>query len=306
MRIKYKFLLTNNSIFIFLIIKPYRFIKNILAEFIYSLLSKFGRSQGVAAVKRIPQLVVCLTTIPERIDKVHLCIESIMRQSLKPNKIVLWITDLIIDYQSDNLYDAIPNRLLLLKRRGLEIQFCKDIGPFTKTINTLKKYPGCILIVADDDIYYPKDWILDLHKAYENEPQYIHCHQARLMIKNKDGKLSPYNNWKEIYDFFRGPSFNIFQITKGGCLYPPNSLPEEIFNEKIFLKLCPIQDDVWLTAMSILNRVQSKKVRPFPIGFIPIRGSQKVSLMSENIHRNKNDSQIKAVFDEYNLYHLLE
>lgn len=306
MNLKQKLLLTNNSIFISIIIKPYRFLKHILVELIYSLLSKFGKSQGVTTAKYNSQLVVCLTTIPERINKVHLCIESLMRQSLKPNKIILWITEKIFDYQNEALEENIPRQLLRLKSRGLEIKYCKDIGPFSKTINTLKNYPNCILVVADDDVYYPKNWLIELYTSYLNDPQYIHCHQARWIKKNDNDQLSPYNNWKEVYDFYQGPSYNIFPITKGGCLYPPKSLSKELFNENTFLKLCPIQDDVWLTAMSLLNQVKCKKVRPFPIGLVPIRGTKKKSLMSENIGHNKNDSQVKAVFDKYKLYSLIE
>jgi len=305
LNIKQRLLLSNNYLFIFLIIKPYRFIKHILAGLIYTALSKVGIRSGVDTSKQNKQLVVCLTTIPERIDKVHLCIESIMRQSLKPSKIILWLTDKIFDYQNEILEENIPKPLLQLRKRGLEIHFCRDIGPFSKTINTLTKYPNYVMVVADDDIYYPKNWLLELYTAYEVEPQYVHCHQARWIKKNEVGQIMPYNNWKEVYDFYQGPSFNLFPITKGGCLYPPNILSNEVFKEDVFLKLCPIQDDVWLSAISILNRIKSKKVRPFPIGFIPIRGSQRASLMSENIHKNKNDSQVKAVFDKYNLYNIL-
>jgi len=305
LNIKQRLLLTNNHLLIFLIIKPYGFIKQILAEAVYTSLSKFGLRSGIDTSKQNKKIVICLTTIPERIDKVHLCIESIMRQSLKPTKIILWLTDKLFDYHNEILEENIPKPLLQLRKRGLEILFCKDIGPFSKSINSLKKYPSSVLVVADDDIYYPRNWLLELFTAFQIEPQYVHCHQARWIKKNETGQILPYNNWKEVYDFYQGPSYNLFPITKGGCLYPPNILSNEVFKEDVFLKLCPIQDDIWLSAMSILNGVKSKKVRSFPIGFIPIRGSQRVSLMSVNIHKNKNDSQVKAVFDKYNLYHQL-
>ncbi len=259
----------------------------------------------MATEKQDTQLVVSLTTIPERIDKVHLCIESIMRQSLKPAKIILWLTDKIFDYQNEILEENIPKPLLQLRKRGLEIHFCKDIGPFSSTINTLKKFPNHILITADDDVYYPKYWLCDLYNSYQKEPEYIHCHFAKWIEKNIENQLSPYNNWKPVYDIFQGPSYNIFPLTAGGVLYPTNSLSKEIFNENTFLKLCPFQDDVWLMAMSLLNRIKSKRVNSFPIGLIPISGTQKKSLSSDNIGQNRNDPQLKAVFDKYNLYHLL-
>lgn len=306
MKLKSTIQSSNLSIIDLILIKSYRFLRYIITELKYSFLVKFGRRHGTTIKKRPLPLVVCLTTIPERINKIHLCVESILRQSIKPDHIVLWISDAIYSNRSNNLDDCIPKKLLHLKNRGLEIHYCKEIGPFTKTINSLKYYDNCLLIVADDDVYYPKDWLLDLYNSYKKEPQYIYCHQARWMKKNTSGKLNPYNNWKIVYDYFQGPSFNISPVTKGGCIYPPNSLSKELFNEKIFLELCPIQDDVWLAAMSPLQGVRCKKVRPFPIGFIPIRGTQVVSLLSENILNDKNDPQIQAVFDKYNLYHLLE
>jgi len=51
----------------------------------------FSKGTGIALTKRNPPLIVSLTTTPERLYKVHLCIE-LLRQSCKPDYLMLWIS----------------------------------------------------------------------------------------------------------------------------------------------------------------------------------------------------------------------
>jgi hypothetical protein len=254
----------------------------------------FSKRVGVTQVKRNPPLTVSLTTIPERIHKVHLCIESLLRQSLKPDYLMLWVS--IPE-------DKIPKKLSRLKKRGLQIKFCKDIGPYTKIIYTLKENPQSIIVTADDDFYYRRDWLKQLYEAYQAEPQYIHCHRAHLMIKGSGGKLKKYKEWNWHSRGIQGPLLLLFPTGSGGVLYPPHSLSEEVVNEEVFMRLSPYHDDAWLKAMSLLKSTRCKKVSPFNRGFIQIRGLQKKSLWKINLANRgeKGDEQIQAVFEYYNL-----
>lgn len=75
-------------------------------------------------------IIVSLTTFDERLFEVHLSIASIMEQTLKPNRIILWI-----DHKYKN--QPLPKSLSLLVDRGLEIKYCNDIGPYTKLIRRM-------------------------------------------------------------------------------------------------------------------------------------------------------------------------
>ena len=88
----------------------------------------------------------------------------------------------------------------------------------------------------------------------------------------------------------------------GGVLYPPNILPQEVFNEKVFMKICFNSDDIWLKAMSLLNGVLCKGL-PSQKVFI-IKGTQKQTLWKQNILNNRNNTALNTVFKHYNLYPL--
>ena len=46
----------------------------------------------IVPTNRKPKIIVSLTSIPSRIHLTHLVIESILRQTVLPDKIVLWLS----------------------------------------------------------------------------------------------------------------------------------------------------------------------------------------------------------------------
>ena len=264
-------------------------------ETYYRLSALFSKRTGLTQTKRNPPLIVSLTTIPERLYKVHLCIESLLRQSCKPDSLMLWVSF---------PEDKIPKKLDRLKKRGLQIKTCQDIRSYKKIIYTLKENPQSIIVTADDDIYYRRDWLNQLYEAYQKEPQYIHCYRAHLMIKDPDGKLKKYKEWNKLAPGIQGPSLLLFPTGADGVLYPPHSLSEEALHEEVFMRLSPYHDDAWLKAMSLLKGTQCKKVSPFSQKLIHIRGMKAKRLTKIN-KDGKGDEQIQAVFEYYNLYNVM-
>jgi len=199
--------------------------------------------------------------------------------------------------------DKIPAKLARLEKRGLQIRFCKDIRSYKKIIYTLKENPESIIVTADDDYFYPKDWLRRLYTAYQKEPQYIHCHRAHLMMKGVDGTLKKYKEWNYLSPGIQGPSLPLFSTGAAGVLYPPHSLSEEVFNEENFMRLAPYHDDAWLKAMSLLKGTECKKVSPFSPKYIHIKGVKQRCLSKINAENRgeKGDAQIRAMFDYYNL-----
>lgn len=280
----------------------YRFFRYQWYEKFCALSVRFNHQLGVTTVKRDPEVIVSLTTIPERISKVSLSIDTLLRQSFKPDRIILWLS------QSDDPgrprvdRQSLPADLLRLVERGLEIRWCKDIQSFRKIIPTLKAHPNSLIVTADDDIFYPKDWLKALYDAYRCEPDYIHCHRAHLMKYDEKGVLLPYCQWAYIAPGYQGPSTYLFPTSGGGVLYAPSHLHAEVLNEKAFLSLCPKADDVWLKAMSLLNNVACKKVTVSTFSIIEIQVPNNCTLASYNFERGGNDVQIKAVAKKYKIF----
>jgi len=159
-------------------------------------------------------------------------------------------------------------------------------------------------VTADDDVFYPKDWLKQLYNAYQKEPQYIYCHRAHLMVRDIDGRLKKYNEWDFHSPGIQGPSLLLFPTGRGGVLYPPHTLSQEVFKEEVFMRLAPYHDDAWLKAMSLLKSTQCKKVGLFCPDYIQIRGLNKKSLAKINLANMgaKGDEQIQAVLEYYNLH----
>ena len=266
-------------------------------EYIYQFKARFSNVSGVLENRRETPLIVSLTSIPERLHKVHLCIETLLSQSLKPDNIILWLSDTIHG-------DDIPENLKRLEKRGLQIRGCRDIGPYTKLIYTLRENPQSIIVTADDDVFYPAYWLKKLYLAYQAEPQYIYCYRAHLMKCNSKGIPESYHHWDYFAPGMLGPSHFLLPTGHCGVLYPAGSLHHEVFNEELFSSICPTGDDIWFKAMSLLNGVACKKVEPFFRKFKGISGTQAKALHKLNVTQNRNDVQIRAVFEHYDLYRL--
>ena len=65
-------------------------------------------------------VVVSLTSFPERINEVELSIKSLIHQTVRPEKIILWLAK----KQFENV--KIPSNLRNLCQYGLEICFCEE------------------------------------------------------------------------------------------------------------------------------------------------------------------------------------
>ena len=268
-------------------------------EFYYDLHSKYSKTQGCLVHKRDVPLIISITTFGKRINKVYLCIETLLRQTVKPDYIILWL--------SNNLRnEKLPSSLIRLIKRGLIIKFCNDIGPYKKIIYTLKENRFSIIVTADDDVFYPSNWLQLLYEAYLKDPQYIYCHRAHLINKKSDGTIANYDDWDYLSQGIIGPSLRLFPTGVGGVLYPPGSLHDEVHNEEIFMKLSPYNDDIWLKAMSLLNGVPCKKIAAYFDEFTTIRGTQSEALFIQNALNNKNDKQLKSTFDHYKLHKLIQ
>lgn len=247
----------------------------------------------------VPQIIVSLTTYNKRIYDVHLTIESLFRQTLMPNKIVLWLAE--DEFNKDN----IPYILKNLQKKGLEIGFCKDLKSYKKLIPTLKKYPEDIVITVDDDILYQYDLVENLYREYINDSRSVVCSRAhKYKVKNK--RFLPYNEWlMEV----KNTKENIFLTSGGGTLFPPKLISKEILNEELIFKLCPLADDVWINAILLKSNVKIKQIednRDWSEKTIILSKNQDIALCKVNVGQNQNDIQLKAVFDYYNLWEKLK
>lgn len=262
----------------------------------YSVLN--NKEMGITEEKFVEEnIIVSLTTYGKRLKQVYLTIESIMLQSVKPNKIVLWL---------DHSFNGkrLPGFLYKQMDRGLEIKFCDDLRSYKKLIPALSEYPNDIIITIDDDLLYNPNLLENLIYEYINNKKTILFSRGHKIKLLKNNEIAPYNKWEKCINYLNLSTLN-FPTTGGGTLFSKRFFNEEVFNETIFMDICPTADDIWFKAMSLQNGVMCKKVETIsPKGeeYIENTEMQDIGLHRTNITKGANDIQIKAVFDKYNLY----
>lgn len=276
----------------------FSFIINSVMPFVYNL--TFNKYK-VEEIREKDKIIVSLTSFPARIDKIWICIETILRQSTKPDQIILWLAE----SQFDGI-ESLPEKLKKQIAKGVQVKFCQDIRSHKKYYYTMKEFPNDIVITLDDDVFYHKntiDKLVDLNNKFSNT---ICCNRGHV-IKLLDGVIAPYNQWgKKNETEIEKPSKMICPTGVAGVLYPPKSLHPDVFDSEVFQEICPIADDLWLKVMSLRNGTQVAKTINYPDPLFTINSTQKESLAMNNVLQNKNDEQLKALINKYEIQSLLD
>lgn len=283
-----------NSFFNYLVWN--RIIK-IYINILYPIKFSIRKSQFMKKEDNNNKIIVSLTSIPSRIDKIHYVIKSLLLQSLRPEKIILWLSE--DDFKDRN---NLPKSLNELLNTNVEVKWCENIKPHKKYLYTMIENPDAVVITVDDDVFYRKNLIRDLVEAHKKYPDAIICTRAHKMKFNKDRQLLSYNEWDYEVKGDSKPSKLLFATGVGGVLYPPNSLDKRAFDVKLIYKLCLNADDVWLKAMQILNdrlvlAIPASKSK-YVVGII---NAEKIRLSQNNVLNSENDKYIKGVFEKFNI-----
>lgn len=238
-----------------------------------------------------PKIIVTLTSFPARINRVWLVIETLLRQTQKPDKIILWLSK-----EQFSSIDQLSTRLTSQKKRGLEIRFVEgDLKSHKKYYYTLKEFPDDIIVTIDDDIFYRSTMIEGLYDYYLQNPKNIISQYCKKILWDEN-KLMSYNFWPIIKE--ETWSYILFFGTGGGTLIPPKSMYKDVLNEELFMALSPTADDVWLNSMCQLNNTMITQTKYYTDN-LPILNMKKISLASVNVSKNHNDLQLKAMRDYY-------
>lgn len=243
------------------------------------------------------EVIVSLTSYGRRVKNVKYTIISLLRQSFKPDIIILWL-----DNEHWN-WSNLPKSIKKLTQCGLTVKFCQDLKSYKKLIPTLKEFPDSLIITCDDDIYYRKNMVQRLVEAYKKDPTKIYAHRAHE-ITFANGKINPYNDWIEEVSNVKGK--NIFPTSGGGTLYTKNLLYKDTCNELLFKKLSPNADDIWNYFMGYLQGTENVVIPHKGYIYIPLdvfyqaihKGA---NLTSINCGESMNDSQIRSVMKFYGI-----
>ena len=258
-------------------------------------MSYVQKEVGVNKGYRNESYVVSLTSFPARIDDVWIGVECLLRQTFKPDKIVLWLA-------SNQFPDKIiPESLKRLEPRGLEIRFCEeDLRAHKKYYYSLKEFPDANIITVDDDLYYDHKLLENLYLMHKKHPKNIITNRAHKMKFDAKDRIKPYRKWDHNVSS-KDASHVLVATGGGGTLYPPNSLHSEVLNKEVFKKICFLADDLWLKCMALKQGTKVVTNSRYNKDPLSIRKSQMEKLVSENVLSGGNDQQLKDVCAHYNI-----
>ena len=121
-------------------------------------------------------IYVSLSTIPQRIKNLHQSVDSLLKQTKKPDKIFINIPNKYKRFDEIVHDSQIPK----FSDSRIEITRCEDCGPGTKLLGSLNKLnKDSLIILADDDHLYEDYMIEKFYYFYSKAPNnaysfYVH------------------------------------------------------------------------------------------------------------------------------------
>lgn len=245
-----------------------------------------------------PRTIVSLTSFPGAIDYAPGAILSMLKGSVRPDKLVLYVTK--SQFEGQPLPEAI--REIEREYPNFEVRdYPRDIRSYRKLVPALRDFPDDIIVTIDDDVDYHPDMLAELLKAHERYPEDIIAHRTKRV---KPG--APYKKWKKYrwYHFLLKRwhrRYDTMQTGVAGVLYPPGVLKKEMIDDDLFTRLSPTADDIWFWAAAVAN---GRKVTPVPFGRNKPKGLGKprhLSLKWGNFKSgvDRNRQQFEAILAEY-------
>jgi hypothetical protein len=247
---------------------------------------------GLTDRKRGQKVIVSFTSFPKRISTVWITVETLMRQTVKADEIILWLAE----SQFPSIED-VPMTLRRLQSRGLTIRFCKDLRSHKKYFYVMQEHPEDLIILVDDDTFYPEDMIEQLLKLHRENPEDIVCMTPQIISPEFESLPSLWRNpgpdEKVQHSYYAQP------YSGQGTLYPPHVIPDEAFQEEKIMQLCPFADDLWLKFMSLKTGTRTTAAFPFRSIPVTIYGTGVSSLWYINGQDGKNDEQWNNLMEAY-------
>lgn len=266
------------------------------------------RCMGIAAHEplsgRDGGVTVSLTAIPSRIDRLWVVMESLMRQTVRPDRIIVALTQ----EEFPQGMAQMPESLLAYVRLGVEIAFLPyNLKCHNKYFHALRHCPDSCVVTVDDDCWYSRDTIarlIDMHEAYQDA---VVSNIARVIDTEH---FHTYKMWKKSPSA-SAPDHRCVALGFGAILYPPQfaqrcaDAGHDLFSVDLIGRLAPTTDDLWLKAVEMVSgiKVACGSFYPNPV---TVTGSQKISLRSINKGaENRNDIQWKAMDDHFKLRQII-
>jgi len=186
---------------------------------------------------RAERLVVSLTTIPARAGSLGPVLRSLLDQTIAADRIVLALP------KTSLRGEAYPEAESLALPAGVEVLACEDHGPATKLLPVLLAEPDATIVVVDDDVIYPRDFLETLLGWHRRLP-----HAA---IGYRGVALAAGTRFAELDHVFATGIYDPARVDvlfgTWGYLLPPGVLPQGVHDVDGAPEGLRWVDDVWVS-----------------------------------------------------------
>lgn len=262
----------------------------------YFFLSLFSKRSVSTDCDDDNSFAVSLTSYGSRVNFVFLTIESILQQKVRPKVIFLWL------YKKDKpklWANFFINRQL---RRGLRLVYLEDDYRSYKKLSYMlqNKIESQYYVTADDDVFYPEEWLAGFNAAINNNPEAVYCYRGRIIEFEQSLNVAPYNKWKlATKNNISGK--NLLPTGVSGICYPIKALDARVYDFRAVSDICPYADDIWYKMVTTANGYTSLLVNEKSEHFTPIITGFTKGLEKFNVYQDRNTPQFNDSLKYFNL-----
>lgn len=151
------------------------------------------------------RVIVSMTSYPKRLKNIPFIIDTILKQTIKPYKIVINLSEEEYPEKCNSLPIEINDYII---KNNIEVNFIsgKNTKVWKKIIPTMMKYKNSLILPIDDDYLYPQNMIEDFLNIY-NSDQYNPVSGNRCDVDGLHAHCGSSSLVK--YEFFKGYIENV-------------------------------------------------------------------------------------------------
>ncbi len=240
------------------------------------------------------RIIVSFTSYPPRIKSVHRVVESLYRQTVKADEIILYLS---LD-EFPKVEAELPEKLRrMIGQGGFRIAWvCGNLKSHKKYYYALQEFQDAVVITVDDDKIYAETMICDLMESYKRFPDSVSARIARIILKRPE-TLEQYVKWEKeekIEECKDVPRMDLCAIGAGGVCYSPRLVNENWFHKETIMKVAGDYDDLWLKYSEIISNIPVVYTKPSQKD-ITIDDSQICRLSANNLYGSGNDKCISKI-----------
>jgi hypothetical protein len=211
-----------------------------------------------------------LTSIRGREGALLRTLRSLLRQSLQGVEASVELHLFLSPdaYLLDRGFQAVPAALRRLQRPaqpgriGFAVHLVPNCGPYRKLLPLIERLSVAqrqadpLLITADDDTLYPRDWLRRLLAAERRWGCVVGFRGRRLVI-GPERRILPYGQWLKNDPSLLEPSLLTVPTGKDGVCYRLSYLHASVLDLQRAIALAGHADDLWFKRCTLLMGVPS-------------------------------------------------